>query len=82
MSRYDWSNAPDWAKAAATDKDGRRNWFSRPPIQGSRVWLHGGPLEPIENSDWAESLELRPVEIDAEWPDALERSIPPLEMSA
>lgn len=41
----DWSQAPEWAKWWATDKDGERYWFKNKPELISVTWL------PFDNSE-------------------------------
>ena len=85
MSRYDWSKAPSWAKAIATDSDGNIFAYESEPVRGANGWEApiGGWVLFGSDESWADSLELRPTEIDNQWPDAVERpGIPPMEMSA
>ncbi len=86
MSRYDWSKAPKWAAAGATDANGRAYWYETKPILAYGQWVNAvGRLAQMDSDEpkWDKSLEMRPAEIDSQWPDAVERpSIPPLEWSA
>lgn len=66
--RYPWHEAPEWAKYAATDRDGQMWWFEeRPKLHGAE-WAHGFDncrVEQInlECPEFAETLETRPDNI-------------------
>ncbi len=71
-TRYDWSKAPEWAKFAATDLDGKVTcWEGQPiPSMFDQMWKHGGsgrqwlPAHGWDTGapcpDWLDSLEARP----------------------
>jgi hypothetical protein len=69
MSRYPWDQAPEWAKYAATDKNGAAFWFENKPTMisflGPSVCTHvanGGLCKAIHFTSWEDSLEERPSE--------------------
>lgn len=67
---YDWSDAPDWAQWAATDKNGRAFWYKyRPDVSvQEEPWIYTSMYKIIEENhhavlrcvDWKDSLEQRP----------------------
>jgi hypothetical protein len=65
---YPWHKAPEWAKYAATDRDGQMWWFEkRPKIHGAE-WAHGFDNCRVERinlecPEFAETLESRPDNI-------------------
>ena len=66
-TRYDWSEAPEWAQWAATDKNGNMFWFDTMPqiVAGTTIFNNGdGRALKIDNigmcEDWATSREERP----------------------
>lgn len=72
MSRYDWSQAPEWAMWAATDSCGSRHWYShRPQVSQDAYWgvydtdsdWDRAPVagERFPGPDWRGSLEPRPA---------------------
>ena len=61
-SRYPWHEAPEWARYAATDEDGKRWWYEEEPYLEDFDWVESeGNVSEIEN-DWENSLEERPNE--------------------
>lgn len=65
-TRYDWSEAPDWATHAATNEDGTAWWHEKEPdIWDDQMWYDGGFSMAIGDMPniqpyWRESLEKRP----------------------
>lgn len=61
---YDWSQAPEWANWAATDKDGRVWWYKTEPRASHEKWLgENSYIEstlPSPSVPWDHSLEQRP----------------------
>lgn len=63
MNKPDWSEAPEWAKYLAQDKDGEWWWFECEPKKESDHWYLArcvGQMERAYKEPWAISLEPRP----------------------
>ena len=59
--QYPWHEAPEWAKYAATDKDGEAYWYEELPNRISSEWSCGFRNELIMKViNWQESLQERP----------------------
>ena len=67
-TRYDWSDAPEWVRFIATDKDGEVWAYQNKPFRerlswhpdGGDCWLVSNLPSYCEQSDWKDSLEERP----------------------
>lgn len=65
LNRYNWKEAPAWAKYAATDASGIAYWYASRPKETHRQWAPGGMTyqkigKVRSDSNWMESLEARP----------------------
>ena len=62
----DWSQAPEWAKWLAMDKDGESYYFGDKPEIKSATWMPTGTTSPVfltksnYQGDWKDSLRERP----------------------
>lgn len=71
-TRYDWTQAPWWAKYAATDSEGDPWWYETLPERDHEGWYSGSDDYRDERMlclDWRDSLEPRPTLI-AEAPES------------
>ena len=61
MSKYDWSNVPDYIDVIATREDGTVTGFCFPVARGS-TWCSSYTISgmPPFKGDWRDSLEERP----------------------
>lgn len=70
-SKPEWSDAPEWAKWLAQDKDGWYSWWNIEPVACDKAecWNQGKPMEEWEYldvsvgalaEDWRKALEPRP----------------------
>lgn len=66
LHTVDWSKAPTWAKAHATDEDGRSHWYEATPILNQVEWLISDDASRMAKApnfgfqgDWTQSLRLR-----------------------
>lgn len=63
MNKPDWSEAPDWAKYLAQDKDGEWYWFECEPQQESECWFLArcvGQSKRAYQEPWTLTMEPRP----------------------
>lgn len=63
MDKPDWSEAPEWAKYLAQDKDGEWYWFECQPSMESECWYLAscvGQSQSAHQDPWTKTLEERP----------------------
>lgn len=63
MDKPDWSDAPDWARYLAQDKDGEWWWYEHMPEKCRENWQLNrciGKSEKAYKEAWTISLEERP----------------------
>ena len=63
MDKPDWSEAPEWARYLAQDKDSEWYWFESEPKLCGEVWelsKYVGKSERARKEAWTISLEPRP----------------------
>ena len=63
MDKPDWSEAPEWARYLAQDKDGEWYWFECEPEIRSDYWNLDrcvGKSEQATKEAWTLTLESRP----------------------
>lgn len=66
LHNVDWSKAPKWATAHATDEDGRAHWYEVAPELNHTEWLISDDASRMAKApnfsfqgDWTQSLRLR-----------------------
>ena len=64
MDKPDWSEAPEWARYLAQDKDGPWYWFEYEPKKESGGYWYldscVGKSEKAHKEEWTLTLESRP----------------------
>lgn len=57
-----WTDAPEWAKYLAMDRDERWYWYDVKPFRQGIVWVNSGRALESDNSNWRDTLEPRPLD--------------------
>lgn len=63
MNKPEWSDAPEWARYLAQDKDGEWYWFECEPNMMSECWHLDrcvGQMERVYKEPWTLTLEQKP----------------------
>jgi hypothetical protein len=63
MDKPEWSQAPEWARYLAQDKDGEWYWFEYEPEPKAGYWNLDrcvGQSEKANKEEWTLTLEQRP----------------------